>query len=66
MILAFAKILNLERIYPEHQPRYDFGCYASARHVAWQVGRVDWQGGLGGDDQLKLLDGKYLAQVLVG
>ena len=30
----------------------DFGGYASARHVAWQVGRVEWQGGLGGDDQL--------------
>ena len=35
-------------------------CFASARHLAWQVGQGDVGGlVLGGDDQLVLYDGDY-------
>ena len=35
--------------------RYTFGWYASARHGAWQVGRVGGKGDIDGDDQLKVV-----------
>ena len=36
--------------------RYLVGWYASSRHCAWQVGRVDVQGDLVGGDELGVCD----------